>query len=74
MLHFIETISWQQGVVALLLLLCVGCIARWTYHFFRHTQAEENPCANCDSACALKDLHADKKHIRHTDKKKKCCG
>ena len=69
--------SWQEWVVALLLLLCAVRIVMSTYSFFNRAKGNGNPCDSCASGCELKDLY-DKKRAEcggGTKKKKKsCCG
>lgn len=69
--------SWQEWVVALLLLLCAVRIATSAYSFFRQAKEKSNPCENCVSGCELKDLYEKKRAecSGGTKKKKKsCCG
>ena len=69
--------NWQDWVVIILVVLCFGEISRRIYLFFRRSQSNDNPCANCTSGCDLKDL-AEKKKKRGkgsaTKAKKNCCG
>lgn len=69
--------SWQEWVVALLLLLCVVRIGMSIYSFFYRIKKNSNPCDSCTSGCELKDLY-DKKRASCSGvtkkKKKSCCG
>ena len=62
--------SWQEWVVALLLLLCAVRIGMSIYSF-------SHPCDSCASGCELKNLY-DKKRAECSGvtkkKKKSCCG
>lgn len=69
--------SWQEWVVALLLLLCAVRIGKGIYVFFHRMKKNNNPCENCASGCELKDLY-NKKRATCSDvrkkEKKSCCG
>lgn len=52
--------SWQEWVVALLLLLCAVRIGMSIYSFFHRVKENGNPCDSCASGCELKNLY-DKK-------------
>lgn len=69
--------SWQEWVVALLLLLCAVRIGRNVYAFFHRAEKNGNPCDGCASGCELKELY-DKKRAMCSEgakkKKKSCCG
>ena len=71
------TWSWQDWVVALLIIACVVRIALSMRTFFRNTKENKNPCASCASGCELKNLY-DKKRAECSGvtkkKKKSCCG
>lgn len=68
---------WQEGAVALLLLLCAVRIGMSIYSFFRRTKENANPCDSCISGCELKGLY-DKKRaecgVNTKKKKKNGCG
>lgn len=51
---------WQEGVVALLLVLCAGYIAKKGYLFFKKAGASQNPCEGCISDCKLRDSYSKK--------------
>ena len=52
--------SWQEWVVALLLLLCAVRIGMSIYSFSHRVKENGNPCDSCASGCELKNLY-DKK-------------
>lgn len=69
--------SWQEWIVALLVVLCVLRIVYGLYRFFRRSRANDNPCANCVSGCELKDMMQKRQQEcrdRQKSKKKNCCG
>ena len=47
--------SWQEWVVALLLLLCAVRIGMSIYSFFHRVKENGNPCDSCASGCELKN-------------------
>ena len=49
--------SWQEWVVALLLLLCAVRIGMSIYSFFHRVKENGNPCDSCASGCELKNLY-----------------
>ena len=69
--------SWQEWVVALLLLLCAVRIGMSIYSFSHRVKENGNPCDSCASGCELKNLY-DKKRAECSGvtkkKKKSCCG
>lgn len=69
--------SWQEWVVALLLLLCAVRIGMSIYSFFHQVKENGNPCGNCISRCELGSLcgkeRAECSGIAKK-KKKSCCG
>lgn len=69
--------SWQEWVVALLLLLCIVRMGMGVYTFFRQVRGKANPCDTCISGCELKKLYDEKRAECVGSKKKKkksCCG
>jgi hypothetical protein len=67
----------QDWIVALIVLLCAIEIGRRIVRFFRPAKNDDNPCANCVSGCDLKRLSDEKPQIYRKDQKKgnkKCCG
>ncbi|WP_289118698.1 hypothetical protein [uncultured Bacteroides sp.] len=67
--------SWQEWVVALLLLLFAVRIGMSIYSFFHQVKENGNPCDGCASGCELKNLY-DKKRAECsgvTKKKEKSC-
>ena len=48
--------SWQEWVVALLLLLCAVRIGMSIYSFSHRVKENGNPCDSCASGCELKDM------------------
>ena len=46
--------SWQEWVVALLLLLCAVRIGMSIYSFSHRVKENGNPCDSCASGCELK--------------------
>ena len=48
--------SWQEWVVALLLLLCAVRIGMSIYSFFHRVKENDNPCDSCASGCELKNV------------------
>lgn len=69
--------SWQEWVVALLLLLCAVRIGKGIYVFFSRMEKNNSPCDNCASGCELKDLYRRKQRDCAKERKKKkksCCG
>ena len=69
--------SWQEWVVALLLLFCAVRIGMSIYSFFHRVKENDNPCDSCASGCELKDM-IDKKRgecdVKKKSTKKNCCG
>ena len=61
--------SWQEWVVALLLLLCAVRIGMSIYSFFHRVKENGNPCDSCASGCELKDM-MEKKQKECSSKKK----
>ena len=49
--------SWQEWVVALLLLLCAVRIGMSIYSFSHRVKENGNPCDSCASGCELKNLY-----------------
>ena len=47
--------SWQEWVVALLLLLCAVRIGMSIYSFSHRVKENGNPCDSCASGCELKN-------------------
>ena len=69
--------SWQEWVVAVLVVLCVLRLIYSVRLFFRRAKSDDNPCANCASGCKLKELMEKRKQECRTKKKstkKNCCG
>ena len=69
--------SWQEWVVALLLLLCAVRIGMSIYSFFHRVKENGNPCDSCASGCELKrQLDKKQQECKVTKKhpKKNCCG
>ena len=54
--------SWQEWVVALLLLLCAVRIGMSIYSFFHRVKENGNPCDSCASGCELKNLYDKSNH------------
>ena len=69
--------SWQEWVVALLLLLCAVRIGMSIYSFSHRVKENGNPCDSCASGCEPKNLY-DQKRAECSGvtkkKKKSCCG
>ena len=68
--------SWQEWVVALLLLLCAVRIGMSIYSFFHRVKENGNPCDSCASGCELKDMMEKKQKECSSKKKntkKNCC-
>ena len=63
--------SWQEWVVALLLLLCAVRIGMSIYSFFHRVKENGNPCDSCASGCELKNLYDKKRAERSGVTKKK---
>ena len=63
--------SWQEWVVALLLLFCAVRIGMSIYSFSHRVKENGNPCDSCASGCELKNLY-DKKRAewQWSDEKK----
>ena len=69
--------SWQEWVVALLLLLCAVRIGMSIYSFFHRVKENGNPCDSCASGCELKNMMEKKRRecdVKKKSTKKNCCG
>ena len=61
--------SWQEWVVALLLLFCAVRIGMSIYSFFHRVKENDNPCDSCASGCELKNLYDKKATFASANKK-----
>lgn len=67
----------QEWIVALIVLLCVIEVGRRILRFFRSAKNNANPCANCAGGCDMKRMFDEKQQkCRENQKKgnKKYCG
>ena len=56
--------SWQEWVVALLLLLCAVRIGMSIYSFFHRVKENGNPCDSCASGVQWSDEKKEEKLLR----------
>lgn len=72
--------SWQDWVVAVIILLCVIELFRRVLRFFRPSKENESPCSNCPTGCELKRMMDEKQRDcsknskNHKKENKNCCG
>lgn len=68
--------NWQQGIVELIIVLCLARILWGMFRFFVRIGKKENLCENCVSGCELKEqLERKTKECKknRSSQKKKCC-
>ena len=69
-------LEWQDWIVALIVLLCVGRLSVSLWHLYQKTTGAENPCAHCTEPCDIKRLYDQKVQNcchGHKKTKKSCC-
>ena len=73
----ILSMSTQEWIVAVIVLLCAIEVGRRIIRFFFFAKNDDNPCANCAGGCDLKRMLDEKQHKckgELKDNNKKCCG
>jgi len=66
--------SLQELIVSAIVFFCVFYVGNRIVLFFRNSNNNENPCANCTSGCELRDMMEKKKQqcreLKRNEKKK----
>jgi hypothetical protein len=69
--------SWQDGVVALIVVLCVTRMGIGLWQLYQKSKrADENPCIHCSQPCDIKRLYDQKMQdccCENKKTKKTCC-